>query len=293
MAELGFLLKADKSAIIKKDKSNINFKTDLIAYLTYTRNNSSYLAVADHFKNDGLKEEEVELIIYRLRLRNNETQVLFHKAVEDSGLRNLPFTALSLADKYIYYGACQMLGQNIDHDFARKRFHSALELDDKAVLAYANLGSLAVMAENKNEALEWFNKALEITPDHAQVLANKLELIVSMPDTTIRNFEQTVQALLSNDPMHPIALNYGIQLAIFKGIPFTALSYLKVYYPNYYLEADTLKLMEKVFSALSITVAHQAYLDIRKASKGPLARKVLSTFYKYYFEVKYVSAETR
>jgi tetratricopeptide (TPR) repeat protein len=284
MAELGFLLKAQKKKSVADAESKLIFKTDLEAFLTYTRNNNSYLAVSDNFRMQGLTEEELEVILYRLRLRNNETHVVFHNMITD----NYPLKKQSVAnagavDKYIYYGACQMLGEHIDYSYAREKFDRALQLDNKATLAYANLGSLAVMSGNKTEALQWFNKALEIEPYHAQVLANKLELIVDMPHTTLKEFESTVELLLANDPLHPTALNYRIQLAIYRSIPYTALSYLKVYYPHYYLESDAIKLLKNVLASLPLFKARQAFLDIKQATAFPKAKRILEDFNRYYF----------
>jgi tetratricopeptide (TPR) repeat protein len=283
MNELDFIVKEDKTGPGNIDPSTAIYEHDITAYLIYSRHNDSYQHVIDHFKKVAIDEIELFFIIYRLRMRNNKTRAVFHTALAyDNPYKAKRWEDSTKVEQYIHYGACLMMHQPEDVKEAYKFLEEAIRLDDKALLAYANLGALAVRENNKEKALELFNKALNINPNHAQVLANKLELLLEMPETSFNDFKITVQALLSNDPLHPSGLHYAIQIALRDRSPYTALSYLKVYCNNYYLENGAVLLLLQVLFALPAAEARATFNDIQKAAPGPIATDILQKFYNQF-----------
>ena len=283
MNELALIVKEDKTGPGNIDLSTEFYENDITAYLIYSRHNDSYQHVINHFKKAGVDEIELFFIIYRLRLSNNKTRAVFHTEIAyDNPYKSKKWEDSTQVEQYIHWGASLMMRHPEDVTEAYRYLEEAIRLDDKAILAYANLGTLALRENNKEKALELFNKALSINPNHAQVLANKVELLLEMPETSLKEFNKTVLALLSNAPLHPSGLYYGIQIALINRSPYTALSYLKVYYSNYYMEKGAVLLLIKVLFALPAAEARPTFYDLEKAAPSPIALDNLQEFYKQF-----------
>lgn len=152
-------------------------------------------------------------------------------------------------DQYIAFGAYQMDRGDLEN--ALELFDKAIELDDKATLAYANKGTLYSRKEDKENALRFYNKALEIEPDNVQILENKMDLLF---DTFFKpnegEFINTVKSILEINPEHPNALIYMIQYYHREQDNENALICVKKLFANYHEETVAIQLLLKTFHKL-------------------------------------------
>lgn len=94
------------------------------------------------------------------------------------------------------YGVC-LFRQN-KFDFAIDEFQFIINEDNSFVTAYTNLGYLSLKLGNKNQALQYYNYALSLDPQHIKTLINKTELLLL--DNHKKDAFICVNKLLSIDP---------------------------------------------------------------------------------------------
>ena len=94
------------------------------------------------------------------------------------------------------YGVC-LFRQN-KFDFAIDEFQFIINEDNSFVTAYTNLGYLSLKLGNKNQALQYYNYALSLDPQHIKTLINKTELLLL--DNHKKGAFICVNKLLSIDP---------------------------------------------------------------------------------------------
>jgi len=94
------------------------------------------------------------------------------------------------------YGVC-LFRQN-KFDFAIDEFQFILNEDNGFISAYTNLGYLSLKMGNKNQALQYYNYALSLDPNHIKTLINKTELLLL--DNQKKDAFICVNKLLSINP---------------------------------------------------------------------------------------------
>lgn len=230
-----------------------------LARMIYFEQKLKYENVEIALQKEGLDAQQIAQVVDDLKRLNENAVKDFDQAVDSGEIVDIKFTPNpehtkgnvepDQVDRYIGYGAYQM--ERGDFDNALELFDKALELDENATLAYANKGSLYAQRGDREQALACFNKALELEPNHLFVLENKMDLLYeTMTAETEGEFIQLVQKILENDPDHPNALIYIIQFHLKNGQFQDALSSVKKLFTNYHSEHIAIQLLITTFSAL-------------------------------------------
>ncbi|MDI9309315.1 MAG: tetratricopeptide repeat protein [Limnohabitans sp.] len=163
-------------------------------------------------------------------------------------------------DKYIGYGAYQMDRGDLEN--ALELFDKAIELDEKATLAYANKGKLYSLQNDNDKALYFINKALEIEPNHPQILNNKVDILFDLlteNKITEAEFISIIKEILSKDSENPNALIYIIQYYLGQKEIDNAKASAKKLFKNYYTEQISTQLLLSTFAVLPIEDALQEF----------------------------------
>lgn len=238
-----------------------NFQTEILdsSFELYFKNKHSYDAVKQDLQKKGLNEIQTEEILSKLKIRINgmvddfqsqlDTGVISEIKIKPNIEHKKGGVDSEQVDKYIAYGAYQM--ERGDFENALELFDKAIELDENATLAYANKGALYTKKEDNNKALEFYNIALEIEPNHIQILENKMDLLFEMMnETNEREFIETAKKILENDPLHPNALIYVIQNYLKENDLENALNYVKKLFANFHSENIAIQLLLDIFHKL-------------------------------------------
>lgn len=149
-----------------------------------------------------------------------------------------------------------------DLENALQLFDKAIELDDQAVLAYANKGKLYAMQNDFVQALFFTNKALEIDPNHEQILDNKVDILfelLSEDKIDGATFISGIQDVLTKNPENPTALVYITQFYLQTQRIQEALQAVKVLFKNYYSDTNTIELMITTMHQLTVEQALSAF----------------------------------
>ncbi len=147
-------------------------------------------------------------------------------------------------DRYIGYGAYQMDRGDLDN--ALELFDKAIELDENATLAYANKGKLYGLKNDTEKALFFTNKALELEPGHPQILENKVDFVFELfQEGKIEEdkFILNIKDVLANDPQNPNALIFIIQYYQKENRIEDAVRSVRELFKKYYSEHVTIQLM--------------------------------------------------
>lgn len=228
----------------------------------YFQNNHRYEIVKHELFKDGLSSKQAEEIVSKLENKNSEMINDFQEKL-DSGIitemkikPNPEHTKGNVdkdqVDKYIGYGAYQM--ERGDLDNALELFDKAIELDETATLAYANKGKLYYEKNESEKALFFINKALDLEPKHKQILDNKVDLVFEMfQENKIDEFKfiNEIKGVLINDPENPNALIYVIQFYLKNNQINEAVLSVKRLFLNYYSEGITIQLMLDTYGKLT------------------------------------------
>jgi|GEM_PF-5142499 len=215
------------------------------------------------------KEKKSDNAIDELKLQETD----FQKALDSGAISEIKIipnpdhvkgnTDSDQVDKYIGFGAYQM--DRGDFDNALELFDKALELDEKATLAYANKGTLYARKDDNEKALHFYNKALEIEPDNLQILENKMDLLFEMmTESNESEFIDTVRAILRNDETNPNALIFIIQFYSKNNELEKALIDLKKLFSIYHREHVAIDLLLNTFHRLSKERALSEFVNFRK-----------------------------
>jgi Tfp pilus assembly protein PilF len=218
------------------------------------------------------------VIIYRIRVVENRTHHIFEKHVDFDGLFTKP--NYSECEWQLNVGLSYFKEDKLTE--ALFHFNRAMEFDSKSLFAVANIGSIYAIWGKKHQAFEYFNKALQIEPNHPQLLANKLELIAEMEETTHDEFRVTLNALLSANPIHPTALNYAIQLAFNDNDVARAIALVKIHHANYYMEKDHFALLKRFFEMFDDERGRNELLALYTSPMALAARCLLKNFIETY-----------
>jgi tetratricopeptide (TPR) repeat protein len=248
--------KSKKKGIDETTFNSNQYQTEILAFaqMKYFENGQNYEVVKDELTAQGLSYEQNEIIVQSLKQLNSKMTNEFMEELDTgkiSGLKIYPNTEHNkeivnkdTVDKYIGYGAFQMDRGDLDN--ALELFDKAIELDDKATLAYANKGTLFSKKGDNKEALRFYNEALKIEPNHAQILENKLDLLLEMMrvDITIESeFIDTVKTILITEPNHPNALIYICQFHLKENNFDEALHFVKKLFTNFHSETIAIHLL--------------------------------------------------
>lgn len=267
---------------IKAAFKDETYLQEILAYTqdVYFHNNHSYDVVRKELAKKGLDNRQVELIIVKHEAIKEEMVKDFREKVDSAIISEIKLTPnpehtkgsadKDQVDKYIGFGAYQI--ERGDLDNALELLDKAIEIDENATLAYANKGSLFAKKGEQQQALWNYNKALELEPAHAQILENKMDLLVEMiqDEQSERDFIDTVKALLKQDPDHFNALIYMTQFHLKEPDIPAALLTVKRLFSNYYTEDISIHLMLSVFGRLSEEEV-MAQFDVFEKETNPKA----------------------
>ena len=244
----------------------------------YFKNNHSYESVKKELVKKDLSSEQVEEIVAKLQNVNSEMVNEFQEKL-DSGIisdikiqPNPEHTKGNVdkdqVDKYIGYGAYQMDRGDLEN--ALELFDKAIELDENATLAYANKGKLYSLKNDNERALLFTNKALEIEPNHKQIIDNKVDVVFNLlQENKIDEIEfiKNIKDILGKDSENPNALIYIIQFYLKQNQIDEAVSSVKILFSNYYSENIAIQLMLDTFAKLPEKQALEQFDVIEREAK--------------------------
>jgi len=255
-------LKKKKPAVEDQLFYDKQYQTEMLAYAqtVYFQNKQSYDAVKTELSNQGLSDAQAAELIEKLKGFNAAMVNDFQEKLNSGEITDIKIKPndehvkgkvdTDQVDRYIGYGAYQI--ERGDFENALELLDKALELDEKATLAYANKGLLYAKKGDNKKATEFYNKALELEPGNVRVLGNKMDLLFENIDQYGEaEFIDTVKTVLVHEADSPNALIYIIQFYL-KGsdLP-NALNSLKRLFTNYYSEGIVIQLLLDTFSRLT------------------------------------------
>lgn len=228
----------------------------------YKKNILNYELVKFNLLKEGLAVNQADRVLFKLR--NKVTEMVNDlKSKLDSG--EISEIKIQInpehkkgnvdkvqIDKYIAFGAYQMDRGDLEN--ALELFDKAIELDDEATLAYANKGKLFSLKNEHEKALFFTNKALEFEPNHQEILNNKVGIVFDLFQEnkfTETEFISNITAILKQDPEIPNALIYMIQHHLNHNQMNEALQFVKRLFTNYFNEQITTQLMLHTLGNLS------------------------------------------
>lgn len=244
--------------VFKSDK----FQKEILdnSFELYFKSKHNYEIVEQDLTKQGLNNYQIQEILAKLKMRINEMVDSFQSELDSgviSGIKVIPNTEhtkdnvdTDQVDQYIGFGAYQMDRGDLDN--ALELFDKAIELDKNATLAYANKGTLYAKKDDKNKALEFYNKALEIEPNHVQILETKMNLLFEiLNESNEKELIDTVKRILSNNPIHPNALVCIIQVYLKENDLDNALISVKKLFANFHTENVAVQFLLDIFHKLS------------------------------------------
>lgn len=244
--------------------NNEDYQKEILDYAQklYFQNNHRYGIVKHELFKDGLSNERADEIVEKLQRKNSEMVNDFQKDLDSGLIAEIKIQPnpehkkgdvnKEQIDKYIGYGAYQM--ERGDLENALELFDKAIELDEKATLAYANKGKLYSLKNDNEKALFFTNKALDFEPNHRQILDNKVDIVFELfqeNKITEAEFISSIKEVLKQDSENSNALIYIIQFYLKKNQINEALQYVKKLFKNYYTEQITIQLMLNTLGQLS------------------------------------------
>ncbi len=256
------------------------YQREILDYVQnfYFKNNHSYESVKTELLKEGLSIEQVEEIVVKLENINSEMVNEFQEKLDSGIISDIKIKPNSehikgnvdkeQVDKYIGYGAYQM--ERGDLENALELFDKAIELDENATLAYANKGKLYSLKNDNEQALFFTNKALEIEPNHKQIIDNKVDIVFDLfQENKIdeSEFIKNIKDILAKDYENPNALIYIIQFYLKQNQIDEAVSSVKILLSNYYSENIAIQLMLDTFAKLPEKQALEQFDLIEKGVK--------------------------
>lgn len=205
---------------------------------------------------EGLNEKQCHVVIDNVKRMIDERAKDFLHDMDSGGITQFKVipspehkkgeVGKDQIDRYIAYGAFQMDRNELEN--ALELFDKALELDDTATLAYANKGTLYTKMGDNAKALECYNKALEFEPNHIGILENKMQLLFEMMDgKDDTEFLTTVGTVLNVDPFHYDALSFIIQKHLQDGEIDQAFTRLKNLFQHHHSDQFVIQLLNHAF----------------------------------------------
>lgn len=255
--------KKEKKGIDETTFNSKQYQEEILAFaqIRYFEAGQNYETVKSELIEKGLSDRQRLLTIIKLMKLNSEMKNNFQRDLDSGKITDIKIKPNAehqkgnvdqdQVDKYIGFGAYQMDRGDLDN--ALELFDKAIELDDKATLAYANKGTLYSKKGDKEKALLFYNKALETDPNNIQILENKMDLLFETffkPNES--EFINTVKSILEVNPDHPNALIYMIQYCLREQDNENALTSVKKLFANYYDETVATQLLLKIFHKLPL-----------------------------------------
>lgn len=248
--------------IDEEEFNNGAYQTEILAYAEgiYFQHQHNYNTVYNHLLKKKLNDNQANQIIAKLKNQVALMVTNFQEQLDTGAISEIKITPnpkhvkgkvdAEQVDRYIAYGAYQMERNDLEN--ALELFNKALELDENATLAYANKGTLFYKKEEYQKALEFYNKALAIEPNHPNILESKMDLLYDMMnETNEADFIDTVKLILKNDPKSPNALIYMVQIHLKANDLDNALKSLTVLFEDYFHENIVIRLLLDVFGRLT------------------------------------------
>ncbi|QXP78793.1 MULTISPECIES: hypothetical protein [Winogradskyella] len=145
-------LKPKKNGIDINTFNSKQYQTEItaLAQTLYFENDHNYKIVKAKLGKQGLDDNQSNVIIENLKKINSKMVNEFQADLDSGKISEIKIQPnpehkkgnvdKDQVDKYIGFGAYQM--ERGDLDNALELFNKAIELDDKATLAYANKGTL-------------------------------------------------------------------------------------------------------------------------------------------------------
>lgn len=233
-------------------------------YQVYFEQEQRYDAVLKELLDQGFNYSQANAIVEKLKKRISASIDDFQAQLDSGAISEIKVRPnpehvkenadADTVDKYIGFGAFQMNRGDLEN--ALELFDKAIELNEKATLAYANKGVLYSKKGAFDQALECYNKALEIEPDHVGILENKMNLQFELLNENNENeFITTVKTILKYDPIHPNALIYIVQYYLKENDLQNALQSVKRLFADFHREDSAIQLLLNVFGSLPTDVA--------------------------------------
>ncbi|NRR93370.1 hypothetical protein HSX10_17485 [Winogradskyella undariae] len=270
-------LKPKKNGIDINTFNSKQYQTEItaLAQTLYFENDHNYKIVKAKLGKQGLDDNQSNVIIENLKKINSKMVNEFQADLDSGKISEIKIQPnpehkkgnvdKDQVDKYIGFGAYQM--ERGDLDNALELFNKAIELDDKATLAYANKGTLFAKKGDNIKSVEFYNKALEFEPNHIQILENKMNSMYEIMATVgEEKFIDSVKDVLNADKKSPNALIYIIQYHIKQNDRELALKNLKHLFSDYYSEQIAIQLLLQIFN--SITDKEKAFIEFDKLESG-------------------------
>ena len=230
-----------------------------LAEVYYLQNDHDYTIVKKKLENEGLDEFQCNHIVERLKWSVAKKVKEFQNELDSGNIEEIKIipnpehqkgnVSQDQIARYIGFGAFQMDQGHFDN--ALELFDKAIELSDKETLAYANKGTLFKRKGDNDKALHFYNKALEIEPNHVQILENKMDLLFEMLNESNEiEFIDTIKTILKNDSNHPEALIYIIQFYLKENDLENALISVKKLFTGYHGVKTVISLLLEIFHKL-------------------------------------------
>lgn len=248
----------------------------------YFQNNHRYEVVRHELFKEGLSRKQSEEIVTALQEKNTEMVNDFQEKLDSGVISEIKIapnpehtrgnTDRDQIDRYIGYGAYQMDRGDLDN--ALELFDKAIELDENATLAYANKGKLYALKNDTEQALFFTNKALELEPGHQQILENKVDFAFELfQEGKIEEdeFILNIKDVLANDPENPNALIFIIQFYQKENLIDDAARSVRKLFQKYYPENVTIQLMVDTMNMLPEEQAMKQF-DIIENESGEEAK---------------------
>lgn len=227
----------------------------------YQKNILNYELVKFKLLKEGMNVSQADLIISKLYKKVSEMVNDFQEKLDSGIISEIKIQPnpehkkgnvdKDQIDRYIAYGAYQMEHGNLDN--ALELFDKAIELDENATLAYGNKGKLFSLKNDSEKALLFTNKALEIEPNHPQMLGNKVDIVYDLLNEhkiDEQEFIANIKDVLTKDSENPNALIYIIQYFLKQNQLDNALQNVKKLFTNHYTEQITIQLMLNILGQL-------------------------------------------
>jgi len=236
----------------------------------YRNNILNFELVKFNLLKEGLNIAQADIIISKLRNKvskmvNDLQEELDSGFISEIKIKPNPEHTKGNVDKdqidrYIGYGIYQMNRGDLDNAF--ELFDKAIELDNNATLAYANKGKLFSLKNDHEKALYFINKALEIEPNHAQILENKVGTLFDLlieGKISEDEFIKNINEILKRDSENPNAIFYLVQHQLRQNQLENAFQNLIKLFKINFRDIDTLKLMLDAFGHLPVESALEQF----------------------------------
>ncbi|WP_010521408.1 tetratricopeptide repeat protein [Aquimarina agarivorans] len=180
----------------------------------------------------------------------------FEAELSSRGITNLEFSINEKSnpsqedvDKYIGYAAFQIERGNLDN--ALDLLDRAIQLDDKATLAYANKGTLYYKKGELKTAVAFFDKALSIDATNIKILESKMNCLSEiLPEVGEQVFINAVNDCLKVDPSNFTARLYSIQFHLKNNDVENSLKGLKYILAVHFKDDLVIELLNNTFSLI-------------------------------------------